>query len=100
MAYWKLVTAEEPKHAIEASLRGGGTMGERANQGDTLDKGSEGVFFAGSIGRKWLGDFGTRRPGGPKGVILAGYALSAKEFGSKALALRGPTDHLAFCPRP
>lgn len=36
MAYWKLVTAEEPKHAIKASLRARG--GERADQSDTFDQ--------------------------------------------------------------
>lgn len=38
MAYWKLVTAEEPKHAIKASLRPRGAIGERADQSDTLDQ--------------------------------------------------------------
>lgn len=85
MAYWKLVTAEEPKHAIKASLRAGGTIGEGVNQSDTLDQRvrPKETYLAGSIGRKWLDDFSTRRPvGGPKGHETCRakcYGLWAKE---------------------
>jgi len=91
MAYWKLVTAEEPKHAIKASLRAGGT-GRGPTKAVHSTKGSEfegDLFgFTGSIGRKWLGDFSTRRPGGPEGHETCRekcVALWAEEFGSKAL---------------
>lgn len=94
MAYCKLVTAEEPKHAIKASLRAGGTIGERANQSDTLNR-SVRRNLAGSIGRKWRDDFSTP-VGGPLAV------RGATDFRPKSSAGRrrfGPTDHLAFCPR-
>lgn len=98
MAYWKLVTAEGPKHAIKASLRAGGTIeGRAADQSDTLDQRvrSKDTYLAESIGRKWLDDFSTRRPVvGPKGHETCRarcYGLWAKEFGgSKALWPNGP----------
>jgi hypothetical protein len=102
MAHRKLVTAEEPKHAIKASLRAGGTIGDRANQSDTLNQRvvrRKDTYLAGSIGRKWRDDFSTRRPvGGPKGHETCRarcYGLWAKEFGgSKALWPYGPPRFL------